>query len=205
MDLASLEQLAEDAYERNGFDPRRPTTPHRIARAEYKDPELIVRPRVVLGHRPSGVGWMAGRPRIMLRSTVPEDDEQFYVGHELAHLLLGRKHGEDSELEAACDYLGAALMAPRPAVRELYRRHGWNLRAIAREVVATQTWAALRLAETVGCPLAAVSPELVRVRGAEWGWPAASELRRHARRPGPGLKKVRITDRPARTVLLANL
>lgn len=204
MDLLFLEELAVETYRRHKFDPARPVSLYTLAREMYGD-DVIVRPNQLVGARPANAGWSHGKVRIGLRRTVPPEEAQHYIGHELSHLLLGRPHTGDAALEAACDYLGAALMAPRPAVLALYRAFGWSIREIADEVVATQTWAALRLGEALRVPLAAVSPATVRVRGPEgFVWPAEGEIRKLAKRPGPGLHKVRVTDRPARAVLVAD-
>lgn len=206
MDLVSLEAMAVDFYQRHKLDPSEPTSTFKLARLEH-GPATITRPPSIVGRFPSCAyrNIVTGTQHIGLRRTIPEDEQQWYVGHELAHLMLGRKHGESEEIEAACDYLGACLMAPRPAVVALYRSFGWNVSAIARTVVATQTWAGLRLAETMLVPVAAVSPALVRVRGPEeWNWPDERTIRGWASsQPGPGLRKVRVTDRPRRVLLAA--
>lgn len=204
MDLADLETIATSTYERHGFSPDRAVSTFKLARKIHGS-DCIVRPHTLLGAYPASTTHLEGRPRFALRKTVPDDEAQFYIGHELAHDLLGLPHGKGAEIESACDYLAACLIAPRAAVVALYRAFGWDLRAIADEVVATQTWAALRLAETMREPLAAISPIAVRVRGPEeWVWPSEPEIRRMARRPGPGIKKIRVTDRPKRAVILAD-
>jgi hypothetical protein len=206
MDLQTLEAIAVEFYRRHKLDPATPTSTFKLARRAYH-PQVITRPPTLLGRFPACayVNHETGQQHIAIRRTVPDDEQQWYVGHELAHLVLGTKHGDGAEIEAACDYLGAALMAPRPAVLALYRSFGWNVSAIAREVTATQTWAGLRVAETMLMPLAAVSPIAVRVRGPEeWVWPDERTIRGWASgHIGPGLRKVRVTDRPKRSLLLA--
>ncbi len=195
MDPSDVEGEAVATYRRAGLDPERPASTFRIARALYGR-DVIVRPPSVIG-APAAVGWVHDRPRIMLRRTVPDAEAQFLVGHELGHLIL------ETTDEDACDLFGACLMAPRPAARALHRSFGWDLRRVADEVVATQTWAALRIAEATRTPLAAVTPQKVRVRGPEeWSWPSEPELRQL--RPGPGLRKVRITDRRSSFALVAD-
>lgn len=204
MDHADLETLATSTYERHGFDPTAPLSAFRLARKMH-GPNAVTRPPVLLASYPASTYHVNGRPRFAVRKTVPKDEAQFYLAHELAHDLIGTKHCHGDALEDACDYLGACLMAPRAAVLALYRAFGWDLAEIADEVLATQTWAALRLGETLRAPLAAISPALVRVRGPEeWVWPSEPEIRRMASRPGPGLTKIRVTDRPRRAVLLAD-
>lgn len=202
MDLPTLEGIAIELHRRHGFDPERPPSTMRLARAMF-GPGCIVRPPTMLGAAPSSTFVLAGARRICVRRTVPRDELAFYVAHELAHAELGQPHGAGAQIEAACDYLAAALIAPRPAVLALHRAFGWDLAAIAEEVVATQTWAALRLAEALLEPLAAVSPSLVRVRGPEeWVWPDEDTLRLWARRAGPGIRRIPVTDRPRRAVLV---
>lgn len=204
MQWGDLESIAVETYERHHLDPAEPVSAFRLARA-IAGPDAVVRPPGLLGRYPAATMHVNGKPRFALRKTVPLDEQQFYLAHELAHLLLGRPHGAGAEIEAACDYLGSCLMAPRAAVLALYRAFGLDLGAIADEVVATQTWAALRLGEALQIPIATVGPIAVRVRGPEeWVWPSEPELRRQAVRPGPGLAKVRITDRPKRAVLVAD-
>lgn len=204
MDHEVLESIAVSTYERHGFDPAAPVSTFKLARHMH-GPDCIVRPNTMLGPYPAATIVVDARPRFALRKTVPRDEEQFWIGHELAHDLLGQPHGLGSEIEGACDFLAACLIAPRPAVLALYRVFGWDLRGIAEEVVATQTWAALRLGETLREPLAAVSPIAVRVRGPDaWVWPSEPKIRQLAARPGPGLRKIRVTDRPKRAVLLVD-
>src|SRR5690242_1092949 len=115
MDIFTLESIAISFYQRHKFDPSDPTSTFKLARAEL-GPEAITRPPTLLGAYPASLYGDPARPKIAIRRTVPRDEQQFYVGHELAHYLLGKPHGAGAEIEAACDYLGAALMAPRPAV-----------------------------------------------------------------------------------------
>lgn len=185
------------------FDPSEPASPVALARALHGD-DVIIRPHGLIGARPAATGWLKGAPRILVRRTTPLELLGFFICHELAHIELGTVHNGDPELEAACDFLAACLMAPSPAIEALFREFGWNLKAIAEEVVSTQTWAALRLAERLNVPLAAVSPDVVRVRGPEEHvWPDEPTLRRWVVKPGPGVRKVRVTDRPRRALLVA--
>jgi Zn-dependent peptidase ImmA (M78 family) len=202
MDLALLEALAVETYEKHGFDATEPVSMLRLARRALH-PDVICRPPSVIGCRPASSGFVQEKPFIMLRRTIDLPQLGFFCGHELSHLLRGTSHGHDESEEAACDYLAACLMAPRPAVKRLYAAFGWDIAEIAAEVVATQTWAALRLAETMLVPLAAVTPTVVRVRGPEEHvWPDERSIREMARKPGPGIRKVRITDQPRRAAIV---
>lgn len=205
MDLITLESLAVEEYRARGLDPAEPVSTLRLARLKFH-PGVITRPPTFAARFPSCTGTdpRTGLRYIGLKRTIPRDEVQWYCGHELAHLILGVPHGKGAAIEAACDYLGACLMAPRPAVHALYRACGFDVSAIAKHVVATQTWAGLRLAEALLVPLAAVGPT-VRVRGPEeWAWPDEGTIRGWARgKAGPGLRKVRVTDRPGRMLLAA--
>jgi hypothetical protein len=199
VDAYNIEQLAIETYERHGLNPATPASAFRIARA-IGGPDAVTRPSQVIG-RPAHAGWLGDRVRFGVRRTLSDEDANFFLAHEVAHVVRGIGHCSDPVIEQEIDALAAALMAPRPAMVALYRAFGWDVAALADEVIATQTWAALRLAEVYSVPVAAIGPESVRVRGSAWEWPHEAELRRVARRPGPGLTKVRITDRPRRIAL----
>lgn len=204
MDIIELESVATQFYQRFRLPPDEPVSTYKLARLRYGR-GTITRPPTLLGRFPSCAYLLQGIQHIAVRRSVPDDEAQWYLGHELAHLELGKPHGAGAEVEANCDYLAACLMAPRSAVLALHRAFGWDLRGIAREVVATQTWAGLRLAEALLVPLAAVGPS-VRVRGPEeWVWPDEPTIRGWARgRSCPvGVKKIRVTDRPKRALLAA--
>jgi hypothetical protein len=201
MDLGQLEGIAVEFYRRHKLDPSVPVDTFRLARLEGLE---IRRPLSLLGARPGTLMWIGEKRAIAIRKRVPLEIAQHVAGHELAHRELGQPHDGDPLLEQACDYLGACLMLPAPAVASLHREYGWRLPDFAEHVVATQTLIALRLAEALRVPAAVVSPERVRVRGPEaWVWPAEREIRHIARRGRPGLQKVRITDQPARCALFA--
>lgn len=199
-----LEGIAIDAYRRAGLDPQQPVSTLKLARLLH-GPETIMRVPSLLGGRQAALCWVNGTPRIALRKCIPLDYLGHCCGHELAHVELGRPHDGDPDLEGECDYLASCFMATRPAALSLHRAFGWELREIANEVVATQTWAALRLGETLLVPVAAVSPTTVRVRGPEeTSWPDEATIRSWARRPGPGLRKIRIDDQRGRAAIVAD-
>jgi hypothetical protein len=203
MDQLELEGLAVATYERHGLDPALPTSTAKLARLELGEGAVVRAALTTSG--PAATFWHNGARRIAIRRGLPLAYALFYVGHELAHVLLEREGAHDEQIEAACDYLSAALIAPRPAAVALYRAFGDDVSSIAEKVCSTQTWAALRvIGEVRGEPLAAISPKLVRVRGPEsWVWPDASTIRSWARRGRPGLRKVEITDGRGRVALVA--
>lgn len=203
MDAAELEGMAIEAHGRAKLDPAEPTNVFTLARK--LDRKLTVEVGGTIGGRLAQLSWVNGQPRIALCRRLPNEVIQHPFAHELAHMLLGKYDHLDPEVERDCDILAGALIACRPAVLALYRAHGMNLRRIARAAVSTQTWAALRLGECLTMPLATVSPGIVRVRGPEgWVWPAEEQIRSWQRRPGPGIRRIAVTDRPKRAVFLAD-
>ena len=201
MDLGELEALALSLYAELEVDPERPPNTVRLARAWSIGVER--RPLVAT---PAALQRFAGKTTIVVRPTVAPEYLNFFVGHELGHVLLERAGYVGEDLEACCDYLGAALMLPRAAVRAAYQAEGLRApRVLADSLMCTQTAAALRLGEVVGVPLAAVSPALVRVRGPDaFVWPDEATIRSWAARARPGLTKVKLTDQRGRVALVAD-
>lgn len=200
VDLSDLESLAVELYKRFKFDPSEPKTTFELAK-RWLGPKSVERRHIVgaVVRR----DMHDGKWRIGVRPNVPIEYANFLVGHELGHLLLAEAGFSGDDEEKAADYLGAALIAPRPAVNALHRAFGLNLGPIAEEATSTQTWAALRIGEVFAMPLAALAPAIVRVRGPEsFVWPDERTIRSWARRPRPGLRKVRVTDSADRLVLV---
>jgi hypothetical protein len=194
-----LEGIAEAAYAEAKLDAERPGVV-RLARA-LLGPDAVQRgPRPVAS--PAALFRVGDAWRILIARSLPRAYALFAVGHELGHWLL-RRHGvQVDDEERAADYLGGALLAPRRAFIAARRAVGDDLAELAEAFSTTETGAALRLGEVIEQPLAVVAPQRVRVRGPEsWVWPDESTLRRWARRPAPGLRKVRLTDDPRRVVL----
>ncbi len=110
-----------------------------------------------------------------------------------------RYQGED--VEHAANYIAAAILSPRRAFRLALEQYGQDFVELARVFRVSQTHVALREAELASAPCAVVSPALVR-RGPEaWAWPDEAVVRRWARLPASGLRKVKLTDDPRRVVL----
>lgn len=134
--------------------------------------------------------------RIYIRAGCSPEAARFAICHELSHWTLGSSACEDD-----CDSLGAALLAPREAFVNAVAIHGRSLRALARHFCCTESFAALRLGEVTGNPLALVSPSRVRVRGRPFLWPPDPILRQAARgRELPGLRAGQLSDDPCRVV-----
>jgi hypothetical protein len=139
---------------------------------------------------------------------VPDEYANFLVGHELGHVLLAELRYKGPDEEAFADLIGAALVAPKPAISAFYRKYGFDVKSIAEESSSTQTWAALRLGEVISMPLVAITKKTVRVRGSRtYAWPAEPTLRTWALEPAtrPGLRKISISDDRERTVLVADV
>lgn len=202
MNRGDLEGIAIATYEQHGLDPSRPVSTLKLARLECGDEVLVCLSSITQLSRPAAVEWTSTGPRIGLREWAPPEDLNHDCGHELAHVKL-RGLVAPRDMEDACDYLGACLMAPLPAIARLHGTYGWDVATIARAVCATQTWAALRVAEATNVPLISVSPGRIRARGNLDGL-NATELRRLVRGSHPGLRKVRFTDRPQRYAIAAN-
>jgi hypothetical protein len=144
---------------------------------------------------------------VAVKASLPIQRAHHVAGHELGHALIREARLRCDDEERAADYLGACLMMPRRYVEKLYRCEGFAPAILAGEVVATQTAAALRIGEVIGMPLAAVSPRIVRVRGAqpfEWGGEERIRELANKRRLGPGIARTRLTDEKGRFALVAD-
>lgn len=199
MHQMELEGIAEAAYVEARMDPERPHIT-RLARALLGTDAVLRGPRPVAG--PAALFRYGSQWRIAVASSLPVEKALFAIGHELGHYLLARAGYREPDEEASADYLGGALLAPRPAFYAATRALGTNLCALAETFTMTETAVALRVGEVCRKPLAVVAPARVRVRGpVEWVWPDDMTIRRWAHRPRPGLRKVRLRDDPRRVVL----
>lgn len=144
-----------------------------------------------------------GRPTIWLAPKLPIERATFAVCHELAEWALRSRR--DPTIEQLADAAAAAILAPRNLFREALAHVGDDLPALAHVFQTTETCMGLRIGEVTAEPVALVSPKLVRVRGDEWGWPPAEEIRRLSRgAEGPALLRlVRLTDDARRVFLRA--
>lgn len=201
MDPADLEGLALIPYHETGLDPEDPPPVFDLVRAWLG--VRVERPANMAGAT-GRTFRVDGRDRIAVRAGLPVEYAHFAAAHELAHVVMRRAGDPEHADDERANYLGAALLMPRAAVRAVHRAEGLAPRALAEAIVATQTAAALRFGEVLGAPLAAVSPGAVRVRGPSgWVWPDEPTIRRWATRPGPGVARVRLTDQPRRVALVA--
>lgn len=200
MDASRVEALAVEFYRRLRLDPERPVDTFRLARL-LLGADAIERGAALVGE-PARVFSLRGQRRIAISRKLSTEYAQFYIGHELGHIVCDELRYRDDDIEMVCDMFGAAVMAPMPAVRALLRAFGRDHEAIADEVCATQTWAALRIAECLGIPRAVLTPARVYARGPEdFVWGPERELRKLARVERPGIRKAKLTDDPRRLVI----
>lgn len=192
----SLEWLAVWFYRRHRLDPTEPESTLRLARMELGN-DAVRAERVF--DSPGAMWTHRGRTYISYEPTLPAERVNHVVGHELAHVLLSWEDYDGGDMEAACDRLGAALMAPNRAIALLYREHGFDLERLSEAAIGTQTWAALRIGESLGLPTATLSPVAVRTRGPlPWDERAARSM---AEQPPDGVERVRLTDEHGRVAL----
>jgi hypothetical protein len=156
--------------------------------------------QVVPNLRAAGVlAEVNGQTTIGLRRSLSNEARQHTTGHELGHWVLTREGVRAGPLtEEWCDYIGAALVAPREAFQATLC--GSSYADLAREFRTTETLVALRVGELTGEPVAVIAPHAVRARG-EWHQDAHG-LRQLARTGGPGVRKCRLTDDPKRWALV---
>ncbi|HEV8245572.1 MAG TPA: ImmA/IrrE family metallo-endopeptidase [Polyangiaceae bacterium] len=151
------------------------------------------------------LAWVAGKPRIYIRSRLSPARRRFAICHELAEWCLTLARYQEPDIEQLANALGAALLAPRQLFLRVLRADGRNLPLLAGHLGTTESCAALRLGETTDLPLALIAPRRpVRVRGAEFSWPGEDAIRRMAAgRVAPGLARTKLRDDPRRVVLAA--
>lgn len=183
------------------LDPERPVDTFRLARLRF-GPGAIERGTSLVGV-PAKLFVVNGRKRVAVSRRLAIEYQQHAVGHELGHDLFDEIGYREDDLERMCDLFGAAVMAPIPAVRAMLRAFGRDHAAIAEEVCSTQTWAALRIAETLGMTRAIITPQRVYARGPEeFVWGSEHDLRRMARSSArPGIVRAKLTDDPRRVVI----
>ncbi len=114
--------------------------------------EIAVR---LLGARGFAFGHPAAGARLIgNRIIVPPNhpDLNFVIGHELGEWALRELVGyrdRGPEKEAAANYIAAAIIAPREAVRAAHKQYGERIAKLARAFVMSQTAMFLRLAEVL--------------------------------------------------------
>lgn len=140
-----------------------------------------------------------GRFRVFVRRGTRPARARWLVGHELAEwwYIVNGYRGPD--IEARCDALGAALVAPAPFVNSLRAELGDNARLLAKRLKTTQSVALLRLGECADQAVALVRRNRSTIiRGPFVEWPIRPSWEPANARRAPGIVRVRITDEPNR-------
>lgn len=177
MSLADLEGAADEVYSLAGVDHDRCLYPSRLARKLFGDGSVMRVPNMRAMASLSRVGEAHV---IAVRKSLPIEVAEHAVGHELGHWILNRNGYQGEDTETACDLIGAAIQARRKAFSRRAREVGTDFRQLSLDFEITETSAALRYGEVIGCPIAVVSPQAVRVRGAEWTWGEEQSVRARA-------------------------
>lgn len=195
---ADLEGDAEWIYRRAGVDPGTPAPALWLA-SQLLGAGCVTALATLSNPGGACLAQVNGQVRIYYRERLPPERRSFAVAHELAHWCLGERAG--AETESACDFLAAALIAPRRAFLKVVAKHGPRFTRLAKAFATTESLVALRYGETTLEPLVLVAPLTVRVRGAAYSWPSEPALREMAAVPKPGLRKAVLRDEPRRVAL----
>lgn len=197
---ADIEGDAIAIYREAGEEPDRPVSIVRIVRKLLHTD--VVRATMISTHE-SDICMMHGEHVIGVRRGIAAPRARWLIAHELGHWWHDRIGYRGEDIEARCDALGAALIAPRPAWQHVRRAVGCGIKDLAGALATTQSLVLLRRGECEGEPVALVQPRRVLVRGADWGWPDPDTMRRVAKVGAPGVRRVRITDEWKRSGLMA--
>lgn len=200
-DRDGLELEAERLYRAAGRDPAAAATPLDLI-TTLLGPDAL---RWADGEWIRGGGALArvrGEWRVYLSRKYPLRNLRFVALHELAHWAMPGASEDD------CDALAARLLAPRlafeRAIAETVRPRSSPARVysdLGKWFLCTDSFAAMRYAEVTTEPLALISLERVRVRGA-WSLPAEPRaLRALAAAPIPGVRRARLRDDATRMIM----
>jgi hypothetical protein len=147
-----------------------------------------------------------GRYRIYVSSAVAPMRKAYVVLHELGHWHLKQIGYVGENVEAICDGIAAALLAPRRAFADAVEEHGARWDRLASDFAISQTIAVLRYGEVMGPPVAVVDSRRTHTRGAAWPWPTSrAEFLHLAKAGGDGIRVDRLTDNARRRALLATV
>jgi hypothetical protein len=178
------ETIALRLVRSRNFDPSKPVDPIALAKKLHGEDVFMPVPRRAGG---ACAFKLRGAWRIAIPSNLQPHYRRHAIAHELGHIELdGEPRGP--LLEEACDRIGGAIMAPRPAAEVALSQLRENeeqavLERFAKKAKACPTWAALRLGEALGLPSLVLSPERVRARGCE-DWDLPGDERALRRAPG---------------------
>lgn len=190
--LASIEGDARAFFQMAKVDPTNPPTFNALCRRTIRSYPQRVR-MIGRGDLTPGIG-----KKYILRVHValPPEVAVWVIAHELAHwyYLETGFVGSQAELEARCDALGAAIVAPRPLFLSALRQHGHRVYKLARLFNTTQTLAALRIGEVTGRSVVAIRPRRTIVRGEPFGWPHGPALAKAIRNPPPNVHPIKLDE-----------
>lgn len=199
VDLIEAEGCARHIMQLAGFDPDEPCSIRRLAE---QTPGIagIYTGRGLRLRKDCALFTLNGERWIARRSGISTARAKFGVAHELAEHYL---HGQVREdIETMCNAIAGAIVMPRKAFARALREVGENLDALSELFDVTKTAAALRLGEVTQMPMVVMTPTWIWVRGADFAWPDEAQIRREARAPRPGLRKIHIE--PRRLALAVN-
>ncbi len=155
-------------------------------------------PRVADIASEGALARVRGEWRVFVRRGMSPERQRWVAAHELGHWWWEHEMGySGSDLEARCDALGAALVAPAAIVRASTAKHSGDVVAIARDLKTTQSVALLRLGEVLGEPVALLRRRrstIIRGRFVSWPVPLSWQPAKAAN----DLVRVHITDEPGR-------
>lgn len=202
VELAELESIVEHGYRRAGIiNDDECLLPGQLIRARFGQDAIVL-----VSNLPTkaAVVRVNGAPVFAVRSSLSPIERRFCLGHEYAHVLCDEVGYRGDDIEAACDYIGAAIQTRSRVFRRAAKHVGANFKQLALDFGITETWAALRYGETADVPVAVVCPKRVRMRGPAWVWGEAVSARGLVTTGVPGVKKSRLTDDPKRVALVAD-
>lgn len=176
-----IEDLAEKTHRKVGSDPRKPMEPLALI-------DALLGPGRVKSIADLPVAGMATPIHGVMHIVVPEYEREEELRHTLLHELV-HIHWDTWD-ELLCNYLGAALLVPRPAMRVVA---GFPFASIAKRFRVTQAFAALRDAEVSGRPRVVLRSGSMFVRGA---WPGPLNDPASL----PGVRRTHLTDPKGGTV-----
>lgn len=194
-----IQELGRELYERAGM---RPSAPPRggaakIAKALYGN-DCVVRGASV--REEASMGVLYGERRIYVRAGLPVRRMNYAIARVIAKHELAKLMTFDS---AMADELAGYIVAPDEDFGPLFDRVKYDLSALSEECVITQTCAALRVHEYTQKATAIVTPRTIYRRGTI-AWANDDALRELAAKRAPrSVRKVRITDEPARSAVFA--
>lgn len=199
-DAADAEGIAQDVYSRAKADPAAPPSPRALA--NRLGIEIITAPRAGQWGD-AKLGRLHGAPVIFVVAKLPAERHRFAIAHELAEHLIGDRRDED--IEGLANAAAAAILVPPAVLSRKLRGLGYDLPALAKALMVTESCAILRVGEVIRRSLVLVSPQLVRPRGDAFEWGSENDVRRLAKafELPVEIERIRLVDDARRVVLMA--